>query len=206
MKNVYLDTETTGLNPGQIGQLTVIIEDTDLNKVETKNYFFEVSEMEEGAQKIHGFSIEDLRSLSGGKKFADYKDELLSIFNNATLIAHNLPFDEKFISSEFWRTGISFKPFGRYDTMQYFTNIVKIPSRSRFSKGGYKFPKLSEVGSFFNVNIDKVKEYTNRLFCGSDKEQGFHDARFDTTLMYVCVNLERERLNGGNSWHNMFCN
>lgn len=39
MKRIFLDTETTGFSPGQIGQLSMII-DEDGNEPVAKNYFF----------------------------------------------------------------------------------------------------------------------------------------------------------------------
>ena len=76
MRNVYLDTETTDFIPGQIAELTMIVEDTDEKRiVDRLNYYFTVDEMTEGAEKVHGFSIELLKQLSSGKRFEDhYKD------------------------------------------------------------------------------------------------------------------------------------
>ena len=202
MLNVFLDTETTGLNPGQICELSLIAED-DFNFKFAKNYFFRVSAMEEGAEAVHGLSQTALIGLSKGLEFKDYKDELYSILSNSVIIAHNESFDEKFISSEFWRLGVSFKPSGRLDTMSYFKDVLKIPAKSK-RYGPYKNPKLSEVMDYFHVDNVKVNELCNRLF-GSIKVD-YHDSRFDTTAMYVAVNLQREVAHGiEGDWHKNFC-
>lgn len=203
MKIVYLDTETTSTIPGQICELSMITE-VDFNFVSAKNYFFAVSEMSEGAQGVHGMSLEDTVRLSNGKVFADYKDEILSELEGATLLAHNEPFDERFISSELWRCGISFKPFDRFDTMDYFRNIIKLPARSR-RYGPYKNPKLSEVLDYLNINTDKISSYTGQLF--GENKTTFHDSRYDTACLYVMTNVYREKSkNLKGQWQEVFCN
>lgn len=200
MGTIYFDTETTGFNPGQICELSYILEDSE--SVTAGNYFFTVNSMQDGAQDVHGFSIERLQELSGGKTFRDHYEEINRLFSNNTLVAHNLPFDEKFMSSELWRCGISFKPSGRLDTMSYFKDVLKIPAKTR-RYGPYKNPKLQEVADYFKVDYDKAKQYCNKLF--GDYNTSFHDSRFDTTIMYIIVNLQREVLNGGTVWHDTFC-
>lgn len=199
---VYFDTETTSTNPGQICELSIIHENEQRQVDFAKNYFFKVDSMTEGAQAVHGYSIESLELLSNGLTFKDYYNELLPIFSENILVAHNVAFDEKFISSEFWRCGISFKPIGRTDTMEYFKNILKIPAKYK-KYGPYKNPKLSEVLEYFKVNTYAVQKYCNELFGGEMKT--FHDSRFDTTAMYVVVNLQREAVNGETTWHRKFC-
>lgn len=197
---IYLDTETTSFNPGQICELSLIIEEPGTS-VDAKNYFFEVDKMNSEAESVHGFSIDDLKKLSGGLRFKDYKEELLSLLSENVLVAHNLPFDEKFISSEFWRCGVSFKPAGRLDTMEYFKPILKIPAKNR-RYGPYKNPKLSEVAEYYNIDLNKSKELCDKLF--GRGETGYHDSKFDTTIMYIIVNLHREELHGGDTWHKKF--
>ena len=201
MKRVYFDTETTGFNPGQICQLSIIVENED-NSIYGKNYFFEVDTMDPDAEKVHGLSIEKLKVLSNGERFKDRKDEILQIMSDATLVAHNLPFDEKFMSSEFWRCGISFSPSDRFDTMKYFKDILKIPNRYR-KYGAYKNPKLCEVVDYLGLDNDKILSYTNKLF-NTSENCGFHDSRFDTASMFVAVIVEREKMTGGHSWLDLF--
>ena len=202
MRNVYLDTETTSFVPGSIIELSMIIEDTDAGTVVAKNYFFDADSMDEGAQKAHGFSLEDVHRLSGGLRFRDYYNELASLLSEATLVAHNEAFDERYLSSEFWRCGVSYQPAGRACTMETFKPIMKIPAKTkRF--GPYKNPKLSEVMEYLNISEVKVNEYSKKLFNYEGSQ--YHDTRFDTTALYIVVQVYREKLHGGNVWHNMFC-
>ncbi len=203
MYNIYLDTETTDIIPGQICELTMILEDATDNKyVNSYNYFFTVDSMTEGAQNAHGFSLEQLNKLSQGVRFSDKYQEILDILNGNTIIAHNEVFDEKFISTELWRCGISFTPANRYCTMKAFKDILKIPSRYK-KYGPYKNPKVSEVIEFLNIIPDKISEYSKKLF--NYDGSTYHDSRFDTTAIYIAVNVYREKLHGGSSWQSMFC-
>lgn len=203
MLNIYLDTETTDINPGQICELSMIIEDNSNNNfVAAKNYFFKVDHVAPGAEDIHGFSVEKLAELSGGKAFSDYYQEILDILKDNCIVAHNEAFDEKFISTELWRCGISFVPAARQCTMEAFKPVLKIPARYK-KYGPYKNPKLEEVISFLNIDSTKVDEYSRKLFKydGSD----YHDSRFDTTAMYIAVNVYRDILHGTTSWIESFC-
>lgn len=204
-KVVYLDTETTSLNPGQICEMSLIVEENNTFKY-AKNYYFKVDSMDRGAQAVHNLSMEALEQLSGGKVFSDYASEIYEQLNGATLVAHNLPFDEKFISQELWRCGISFKPFGRYDTMEQFKDVLKIPARYK-KYGPYKNPKLSEVVHYFGISEQKISWYSNLIFNCNDNKSIYHDSKFDTTSMYVAVNTYKEMLYGGDkqtSWRDTF--
>lgn len=203
MKKVFLDTETTGFAPGQIGQLSMIIEE-DNGEVSTKNYFFKIDYITSGAEEACGRGIDFYTEASGGKIFADYKDEIYNILSDATLIAHNLKFDENFISTEFWRQGVLFKPAGRFDTMEYFRDICQLPG----GRGGkkYKNPKLEELVDYFSINKDKVQKYSIALFGNDDSTNtGFHDARYDTTSMFVAFHVYQDSLYNKSDWANMFC-
>lgn len=201
MKIVYIDTETTKLNPGQICEMSVVVEE-DFAFKEAKDLYFKVDKMDEGAQKVHGLSIEDLDRLSGGKVFADYKDEIYDLVKDSIIVAHNLPFDEKFISQEFWRCGISFCPGGRMDTMSYFKPILRLPARSK-KYGPYKNPKLSELVDYFGIRSDAIAEFSQKIFNKGSKN--YHDSAFDATALYVIVNTYREIKNGGDFWYKNFC-
>ena len=204
MKKVFLDTETTGFAPGQIGQLSMIIEEEN-GVVSAKNYFFKIDYITSGAEEACGRGLEFYTKASDGKVFADYKDEILEILKDATLIAHNLKFDENFISTEFWRQNIMFKPAGRFDTMNYFRDICQLPGGRRGHK--YKNPKLEEFVDYFNVDKDKVQKYSIKLFGNDDNTNvGYHDARFDTTSMFVAFHIYQDSLYDKNDWATVFCN
>ncbi len=60
MKMIFFDTETTGIRPGNICQLSYILVDTSYKPTKTigKNIFFTVDYVEPSAQDVHGFSID----------------------------------------------------------------------------------------------------------------------------------------------------
>lgn len=202
MKKVFLDTETTGLAPGQIGQLSLIIEE-DNGEVSAKNYFFKIDYITSGAEQVCGRGLDFYAEASDGKTFKDHTNEILDILKDATLIAHNLKFDENFISTEFWRQGVMFKPAGRFDTMTYFRDICQLPGGRGRSK--YKNPKLEELVDYFNINKEKVKKYSEQLFGNDDKTNiGFHDARYDTTSMFVAFHIYQDMMHGVTNWADIF--
>jgi DNA polymerase III epsilon subunit-like protein len=189
MKSVFIDTETTGINPGKIVQLTYIIEE---NKVftEAKNFFFmiEDGEMEAGAEKVHGFSVEKLAILSKGRIFEDSIYEITKDLENSIFIAHNVKFDKKFVDAEFTRLNLKVPISKEFCTMKYFKDITELPSRDG---RGFKNPKLSEVVKYYNLDSNDILKTTKKLF--HTNEVSFHDARFDTTAMYMCCLLSQNR-------------
>jgi DNA polymerase III alpha subunit (gram-positive type) len=199
MKKIFLDTETTGLAPGQIAQLSLIIEE-DNKELIAKNYFFDIDYITQGAEEACGRGLDFYHEASKGLRFKDYKDEIHELLSDGTLIAHNLKFDENFISTEFWRENIVFKPTDRFDTMSYFVNILKIPGRY----GKYKNPKLEELVDCFKIDKERVMKYCEMLF-KTDEKQSFHDARYDTTSMFVAFQVYKESLYNQNNWAQQFC-
>jgi DNA polymerase-3 subunit epsilon len=183
MKLIFFDTETTGLKPGSICQLSYICVNTDVKPQQTvgKNIFFSVDYIEPSAEEIHGFSVEQLYELSEGKYFEDYFDELLDEFSSADfLIGHNVNFDVKFLKSEIEGCGEDLVPKHTFCTMGYYKDICKL----RNYRGEVKNPKLEEVVKFLNIGDDTITQNSMKLFGGSGK---FHDARYDTTATYLLV-------------------
>lgn len=177
---IYFDTETTGLRPGSICQLSYVMQDK--NGAKAKNMFFKVDYVEPGAQAVHGFSVYDLNRLSNGKTFADRIAEILADFNSADLIvAHNSSFDISFFRAEFDRLGLTLPDYNTFCSMKKSLTLCKIARKS----GGYKYPKLSELCAFLGVDDATIKDTCKKLY-GSNA--GFHDARFDTTALYLAVN------------------
>ncbi|GAA0126787.1 MULTISPECIES: 3'-5' exonuclease [Clostridium] len=183
MKMIFFDTETTGISPGNICELSYIIVDTDVKPQKTygKNFFFAVEYVEPSAKEIHGFSEEDLYKLSNGLYFEDQFEEISDDFLNADiLIGHNVNFDIKFITHELEFCEINYKPKNTFCTMNYYKNICKCSN----GKGGIKNPKLEEVVNFLGLNSTIIKNKANELFDGSGN---YHDARFDTAATYLVV-------------------
>lgn len=102
MRQIVLDTETTGINPKQ-GNRVIEIGCVELvNRMLTGNnfhvYINPERESEEGALAVHGLTTE---FLSTKPKFAEIADEFRQYIQGAELIIHNAPFDMGFLNHEF---------------------------------------------------------------------------------------------------------
>lgn len=101
LREIVLDTETTGLSP-QNGDRLVEIGCVELiNHVPTgRNHHVYINperEMPEEAFRVHGLSDEFLRDKP---LFADIADSFLDFIGDSTLIIHNAPFDMGFLNAE----------------------------------------------------------------------------------------------------------
>ncbi|MBQ9104295.1 MAG: 3'-5' exonuclease [Clostridia bacterium] len=178
---LYLDTETTGLYPGQICQLSYIMQTKD--KTVAKNFFFSVDFVEPSAQMVHGFSAELLEKLSNGKCFGAFLSEIESDFNNANcIVSHNTSFDFMFLKKEFERENSEFIANNSFCSMKNTVALCKLP---RKNSKGYKYPKLAELCTFLGVSELDIERASKSLY-GSNFS--FHDARFDTVALYLAVN------------------
>ena len=101
MREIVLDTETTGLNPRQ-GDRIVEIGCVELvNHVPTGNeyhcYINPERDMPDAAYQVHGLSE---AFLSDKPVFADICDDFLDFIGNAPLVIHNASFDMGFLNAE----------------------------------------------------------------------------------------------------------
>lgn len=199
-KYVYFDTETTGFKPGQIGQISAIISED--NNISTINYFFEVEYVNPDVTATLGRDVAYYKNKSNGLKFADKANEIRDIFNNAIFVAHNLKFDENFLSVELWRCGLTAKKENQLDTMEHYKPIIGAVN----SYGRLKNPKLVEVVKGLGLNEEKIRDYAKMLFKDSENEIDYHDSRYDTTVVFVITNIARELQdpNSEKTWLNHF--
>ncbi len=101
MKEIVLDTETTGLLVKE-GHRIVEIGCIELdNLVPTKNIFHVYLNPErkvsQKALDVHGYTDE---FLSDKKKFSEIAEDFLNFVNNKKIIIHNAPFDLSFLNYE----------------------------------------------------------------------------------------------------------
>ena len=101
MRQIILDTETTGLDPA-LGHRVLEIAGVELvNRRLTGNNFHRYvnpeRDSEEGALQIHGLTSE---FLSDKPKFSDVAAEFLDYVSGAELVIHNAPFDIGFLNHE----------------------------------------------------------------------------------------------------------
>lgn len=108
MRQIVLDTETTGLEPQQ-GHRIIEIGCVELvNRRLTGNHFHRYinpeREVESGAIEVHGITNE---FLADKPRFAEIAREFLDFVKGAELVIHNAPFDIGFINHEFARLGVA---------------------------------------------------------------------------------------------------
>ena len=106
MRQIVLDTETTGLDPRHGHRIIEVACIEMVNRRLTGHHLHKYvnpeREIDEGAQAVHGISLE---FLADKPKFADIADEFLEFINGAELIIHNAPFDIGFLNAELDRLG-----------------------------------------------------------------------------------------------------
>ncbi len=101
MRQIVLDTETTGLSPSQghriieIGCLEMV--DRRLTGREFHCFIHPDRDIDEGAQRVHGISLE---SLETAPRFAEIAEEFLEFVAGAELVIHNADFDVGFLEHE----------------------------------------------------------------------------------------------------------
>lgn len=180
MSIILFDTETTGLQPGSICQLSYILADRD--KTEGYNYFFSVDYIEPASQAVHGLSVEQLAVLSGGKTFEEQYLAFREHFAEAEyLVAHNFVFDMLFMMAEYRKAGDVFKYKNKFCTMKHFQPICKFLNK----RGLYKYPRLDELLQYYAVTPDEVRACAERFYGIS--ATAAHDARYDTAALYCLL-------------------
>ncbi len=178
---LIFDTETTGLRPGRVIQLSYVM--ATKTDVKGKNFFFYTPFVEPSAIAVHGFTPEKLAVLSDGKTFSEFLEEIDDDFRAADLtVAHNFPFDFSFMSAEFGYESRIFHYKEKFDTMRELKNDVAIPSPAKFGK--YKYPKLVELAAFYDIYDYDVTRKSIELFGDGAAS---HDARFDVTQTYLSL-------------------
>ena len=104
MREIVLDTETTGLDPGQGHRLVELGCIELLNRIPTGATFHAYLNPERDvpaeAFAIHGLSTEFLK---GHKRFAEIADDFLAFIGDAPLVIHNAGFDHAFLCAELKR-------------------------------------------------------------------------------------------------------
>jgi DNA polymerase-3 subunit epsilon len=101
MRQIILDTETTGLDPNQGHRIIEIAAVEMVNRRLTGTHFHRYlnpdREIDAGAMQVHGITPEFLQDKP---RFADIVAELTDFVRGAELIIHNAPFDVGFLNAE----------------------------------------------------------------------------------------------------------
>ena len=101
MRQVFLDTETTGLYPAQGHRIIEIAAVEVVNRRVTDRHFHVYlnpeREIDVAAQEVHGITLEFLQDKP---RFADVVDDFMDFVAGAELVIHNAPFDVGFLNAE----------------------------------------------------------------------------------------------------------
>ena len=107
MREIVVDTETTGLDPSA-GHRVVELACLELvNRVPSgerfQTYLNPDRDMPEEAFKVHGLSQE---FLAGHPRFAEVAEDFLAFIADTPLVIHNAEFDLRFLNAELERAGL----------------------------------------------------------------------------------------------------
>ena len=106
MREIILDTETTGLDPASGDRVVEIGAVEVLNAIPTGNVFHVYinpeRDMPEEAFRVHGLSA---TFLADKPRFADVVDDLVAFIGGDRIVAHNASFDAGFLNHELTRCG-----------------------------------------------------------------------------------------------------
>lgn len=101
MRQIFLDTETTGLETSQGHRIIELAAVEVVNRRLTGNryhvYINPEREIDAGAQAVHGITLERLQ---GEPRFAEIAREFLDFVAGAELVIHNAAFDMGFLNYE----------------------------------------------------------------------------------------------------------
>lgn len=108
MREIVLDTETTGLDPAAGHRIVELAALELLHQVPTGRTFREYIDPQRDvppeAERIHGLSAEFLR---GKPRFSAVAPAFLDFIGDAKLIIHNATFDMKFLNAELLACGLA---------------------------------------------------------------------------------------------------
>ncbi len=106
MREIVLDTETTGLDPASGHRMVEVACIELLNRIPTgqsfQRYLNPERDVPPEAVAVHGLSAEFLKD---HPSFAGIVDDMLAFISDAPLVAHNASFDLGFLNAELERSG-----------------------------------------------------------------------------------------------------
>lgn len=133
MRQVILDTETTGLEPKQGHRIIEIGCVEIVNRRKTDVHFHQYlnpeRDIEDGAFDVHGLSNE---FLADKPRFADIAQDLIDFIRDSEVIIHNAPFDIAFINAELLRLGT------QWGELQHYCRVLDTLAMARDLHPGQK--------------------------------------------------------------------
>lgn len=149
---VYFDTETGGLDPTKVDLLTfgAVIVGSD-NVVHERYAEVSLPEYRYGAKalEINGLNLDEMRETGMQEdEFFNFIDRIMSL--DAIFVAHNFPFDEKFINALYQKHGKEVPAFARnhIDTKSEAVSAIR---RGRLGK---MKTNLKDLCNHFSINTE----------------------------------------------------
>ncbi|QMW22942.1 DNA polymerase III subunit epsilon [Sandaracinobacteroides saxicola] len=120
MREIVLDTETTGFDPANGDRMVEVAAVEMVERVLTGRhfhcYFNPERDMPAGAEAIHGLTSD---FLADKPRFAEKAADLMRFIGEAPIVAHNAGFDWRFLTFELERAGHGALPYERMvDTLE----------------------------------------------------------------------------------------
>ena len=194
IREVILDTETTGLDPVTVtnpdGHKIIEIAGIELidhipTGEEFHVYIDPKREVPEASVKIHGITKE---FLSGKPQFKEIEDELYSFLQDSTLIIHNAEFDIKFLEAE---TSLE-----KQDKLQILKqNTIDTLKLARKKRPDLRSHSLDSLGEKLEIDMTGRENYHGalidchilagiyyELIYGQKQKKMFDDQSFTETL------------------------
>ena len=154
MREVVIDTETTGLAPSE-GHRMIEVAALELIDRRVAGHFHRrvnpEREVPAGATAIHGISDADLRD---APLFAAVADEFLEFIGDDVLIIHNASFDIGFLNMELERAGRGLLEFSRV------TDTLEMARREGFSSAS-----LDALCRHYGIDLSERKFHGALLDC-----------------------------------------
>ena len=157
MKEVFLDTETTGLSIKEDHRVIEVACIETENLIPTKNVFYKLinpeKKISEDAFKIHGYDNEKLKN---EPKFADVAKDLIKFIDGKKLIIHNAPFDIGFLNHELKKINMK-----SIDEKKNVIDTLEI-ARSKFPGSSNSLDNLCKK---FNIDLSQRLKHNALLDC-----------------------------------------
>lgn len=180
MRLLVFDTEATGVSGAQLCQLAYVM--WDGHELVAKNWYFSVEAMTEGAQQVHGLSVEDLKVLSGDRVFEDDAAEIRDDFAACPIwVGHNILSDVHLLKEALADCKLTLPKYTGICTQNYFTPIMGL---NRAIGPRPKPPRLEELITFMDLAHEAISARCAEAFGGGEAA---HDARWDTMATYLCL-------------------
>ena len=153
MREIVLDTETTGLDPSSHRIIEICCLELD-NHLPTGKFFHRLvhpdRDIPEESTRVHGLTLD---KLSDAPRFEQIVEELLAFIADSPLVIHNAEFDVKFLNAEFARTQKPALPMTRsIDTIAL--------AKRRFPGARYS---LDELCRRFNIDLSGREKHGARI-------------------------------------------